>query len=119
MPPVVLVTGTLEVRGGLGHHHAAEQHAEVGDRCAARCLDHFADGDADGNAQRDRLGDRAGDGEVFVRHRLVEADVHQRLDIGDGGVDVFGQAAGRNHAAGDHVHQDELVAGGVAVRQRH
>ncbi len=47
------------------------------------------------------------------------ADVHQRLDIRHRSVDVLGQAAGRNDAAGDHVHQDELVAGGVTVGQRH
>ncbi len=64
------------------------------------------------------FGDGARDGEVFVRHRLVEADVHQRLHVGDGAVDIFGQAARRNHAAGDHVHQDELIARGIAVGQR-
>ena len=52
-------------------------------------------------------------------HGLVQADVHQRLDVGDQRVDVLGQASGRNDTAGDHVHEDEFVARGVSVRQRH
>ncbi len=60
----------------------------------------------------------AGHGEVFVRDRPVEADVHQGFNVGDGCVHILGQAAGGNHASGDHVHEDELVAGGVTVGER-
>ena len=102
MPPVVLVTGTLRSAAGLRHHDAAEEHAEIVDRGSAGGVDDFADGDADGNAEGDRLGDGAGDGEVLVRDGAVEADVHEGLDVGDDGVDVFGQAARRDDAAGDH-----------------
>ncbi len=111
--------GNVEIGCGLGHHDAAEKNAEVGNGGATGGVDDFADGDADGNAEGDGIGDGSGDGEVFVRDRTVEADVHQRFHVGDGAVDVLGQAAGRNDAAGDHVHEDEFVAGGIAVGQRH
>ena len=118
MPPVVLVTGTSRPAAGLRHHHSAQQHAEVVDRRSARRRDHLADGDADGHAQRDGVADGAGDGEILLRHRLVQANVHQGLDVGDHRVHVLGQPAGRDDAAGDDVDQDELVARRIGVRQR-
>ena len=110
--------GHVQIGCRLGHHHAAEKHAEVGNRGSTGGIDNLANGDANGNAQRDGMGDSSGDGEVLVRHRTVQPDVHQRLHIGHGAVDVLRQATGRNHAASDHVHQDELVAGGIAIGQR-
>ena len=110
--------GDVEAGGGLGHHDAAEEDAEIRDGGAAGGCDDFADGDADGDAEGDGRADGAGDGEVFVRDGLVEADVHQGFDVGDHGVDVLGQAAGRDDAAGDDVDEDELVAGRVGVGER-
>ena len=48
---------------------------------------------------------------------LVQRDIHQRLDVGDDRVDILGQPAGRNHAASDHVDEDEFIAGRVTIRQ--
>ena len=119
IPPVVLVTGTSRSAAGLAIITPPSSTPKSVHRWPARRFDHLADGDADRNPQRDRLRHRARHGQIFVRHRPVKAHVHQRLDVGNYSVDIFGQPARRNHAPGDHVHQDELVARRINIRQRH
>ena len=110
--------GLVDAGGGASHHDAAEEDAEVADGGSAGCGDDLAEGDADGDADGDGVADGSGDGEVLVGNGLVEADVEHGLDVGDEGADVLGEAAGWDDATGDHVDEDELVAGGVDVRER-
>ncbi len=107
--------GDIEASGGTGHHDAAEQDAEVRHGGTASSCDDFANGDANGDAKSDRIADGSSNGEVFVCHRLIEADVHQGLYIGDEGACIFREAARRDDAAGDEVDEDEFVSGWVNV----
>ena len=118
MPPVVLVTGTSRLAAGLAiitPPSSTPKLETVAPPAAAITSPMVM---PTGTRRVTGCSHGAGHGEVFVRHRPVEADVHQGFNVGDGCVHILGQAAGRNHASGDHVHEDELVAGGVTVRQR-
>src|SRR5208337_1771319 len=109
----------VEAGRRLGHHDSAEEHPDVAHRRAARGFDHFADSDADGYPESNGGFNGAGHGEVFVGYRLIQADVDEGLDIGDGYVHILGQAARRNDAAGDQVNENELIACRVDIRQGH
>ena len=113
--------GDRNVQAGrrLGHHHAAQEHAEIVTVAPPAASMTSPMVMPTGTRSVTGVGHRAGHGEVFVRHRLIEADVDQRLDIGDGYVHILGQAAGRNDAAGDEVNQDEFIACRVDIRQGH
>jgi len=65
-----------------------------------------------GNAQRDRCGDGAGHGQVLVGHGTVEPRCSSAFQRWRPPRPHLWAAAGRNHAAGDQVHEDEFVAGG-------
>ncbi len=108
----------IEIRADLAHHGASEKHAEFGYRCATSSFDRFSDGYADRHRQRDRIRDGSGDGEVLVGHRLIEADIHQRLDVHNDAANIFGQATGRDDALRNVVDHHEFVAGGVGIDQR-
>ena len=107
----------VEGAGGPGHHDPAQQDGDVGLGRPAGRRDHLADRRAHRDAERHRLLHGAGHGQELVGDRPAEADVDERLDVHDQGAHVAGKAAGRDHPPGDVVHEDELVARRVGVRE--
>ena len=122
-PPLVLVM-TAEARGVAlqepAHHGAAHYHHGVGHGRAARGGDTLAHRRAHGHSQNLRRGHLAGDGDVFVGQGLaVQGAGHgiQRGHVGHHRPNLLGQPQGRNGLAGDLVHENLLVPGGVEIVQ--
>ena len=101
----------------MRHHGSAHQNLEGVGRRATRGGNDFSDGHAHGHVQRHGLRHRPRHGQILVRHGTVPRDVNQRLDVGNHRAHIQRQAAGRDHAAGYVINQNELVARRVDVAQ--